>query len=369
MMRGVFSSFGVAAVSLSGLLLLAESAAAQRIEGETRREQRRADRYDDGYRSDRGYWGYNRGYWGGYGPSWGYGRGFLGRGSRYYGNSGWYSGGTDGYYSADDGYYSDSGRRRFFSGRGFRRGGDYYGSYSYGGCYGSGCTGGYYGSGCYGRGCAGGYYGQANSAMASGATNGSSAVINVKVAPEAEIAFDNFKTTQTGADRQFMTPPLEPNRDFTYELHVRANGAEQTRKITVHAGQQLRLDLTQPAEAGERAEARGENIKAPQKAKQYGSEARTEDKKAPRPEPNASDAQEGRTKTHEGQVIRFSDNELVMKDAAGKEHRHTLAKDAKITIDGKAAKAEDLKPNMRIEVTIPEGDAKTALRIDAKSLE
>src|SRR5207245_7871639 len=37
MVRGVFSSLGVAAVSLSGLLMLADSAAAQR-EGEGRRE-------------------------------------------------------------------------------------------------------------------------------------------------------------------------------------------------------------------------------------------------------------------------------------------------------------------------------------------
>jgi uncharacterized protein (TIGR03000 family) len=378
MIRGVFSSLGLAAVSLSGLLVLADSATAQRREGgEARREGRenlREGRYqggrydggyfgDRGYSGDRGYLGYDRGYWGGgYGPYWGggYGRGFYrpnygySYGPRYY-DSGFYGDGYvdgDGYATSyDDGYY-DSGRRRFFGRRGRRRNRDYsYGSAPmYGDCRG---------------------YGTADSAIANGAANASPdrALITVKVAPDAEILFDDFKTTQTGSDRQFITPPLEGNHDFTYQVHVRSNGGEQTKKITVHPGDQLTLDLTQAAAAGERAESQGESIKAPRRSEKYGSKAR-DDKGTERrnaQEARSDENRSGGSKTHQGQVVRVSGQELVMKGADGKEHTHTLAKDAKVTIDGKSAKAEDLKPDMKIEVTTAEGDMKTALQVEAKS--
>jgi uncharacterized protein (TIGR03000 family) len=244
------------------------------------------------------------------------------------------------------------------------------------------------------------------------------ALITLKVPADAEISFDDFKTTQTGSDRQFITPALEAKRNFSYQVKAHWMDADrpvdQTRKITVKAGGQLTVDFTQPEQASQQAEGRGEDIKAPRRsnqnapaarnedtaaprrAEQNASEARAEDKgqtkiKAPRrsnqnapaarnedtaaprrSEQNASEARaedKGQTKTHEGQVVRFANHELVMKGADGKEHTHTLAKDAKITIDGKQAKAEDLKPNMKIEVTTAKGDTKSALRIEAKSSE
>jgi len=54
--------------------------------------------------------------------------------------------------------------------------------------------------------------------------------------------------------------------------------------------------------------------------------------------------------THEGTVVSFAGDKLMM-TAGGKEHSHTLAKDAKLTIDGKEAKQADFKAGRKIRVT------------------
>src|SRR2546421_9935821 len=69
--------------------------------------------------------------------------------------------------------------------------------------------------------------------------------------------------------------------------------------------------------------------------------------------------------THEGKVVSATGNKLIMTDKDGKEHTHTLAENAKVMVDGKAGKATDLKPGMRIRVTTKKGDGTTALRVEA----
>ena len=69
--------------------------------------------------------------------------------------------------------------------------------------------------------------------------------IEVGVPPDAEIWFDDAKTTQTGPLRRFVSPPLAPGHDYTYEVRVRwrENGNEiaQSRRITVRAGEQVSI--------------------------------------------------------------------------------------------------------------------------------
>jgi uncharacterized protein (TIGR03000 family) len=284
------------------------------------------------------YWGLGRGYGGWGSPYWGYGR------WGYYGPSlGYYSYGWPGYYGY--GWYYPYGYTSWY---GYWPNAYYtYGSYYYPSWYGTNYAP-YYSYGVitgtpnYSTVATetpqtGNYYGTTT-------TSSDSVLINVKVPLEAEIWFDNHKTAQTGTDRRFITPSLDPGRTFTYDVHARwtegNRPVDQTRKVTVHAGDQLTVDFTARLPGrNEAAAARSEDIRAPQ------------------------------TKTHEGRVVRFSNHELVMKGADGREHTHTLANDAKVTIDGQPGRGEDLKPNMKIEVTTPQGDAKSALRIEAKSSE
>lgn len=69
---------------------------------------------------------------------------------------------------------------------------------------------------------------------------------------------------------------------------------------------------------------------------------------------------------HEGKVVSISGNKLVMTGVAGSaEHTCTLATDAKVTCDGKACKAADLKPGMKIRVTITGEEPHSATQVEA----
>jgi len=70
-------------------------------------------------------------------------------------------------------------------------------------------------------------------------------------------------------------------------------------------------------------------------------------------------------KTHDGKVVSATAEKLVMTSSDGKEHSHKIAADAKITLDGKAAKATDLKKDFRVRVTTKADDATIATRIEA----
>jgi hypothetical protein len=72
--------------------------------------------------------------------------------------------------------------------------------------------------------------------------------------------------------------------------------------------------------------------------------------------------------THSGIVVSVADGSLTMTDKDGKnEHKHTVAKDATITCDGKDCKLEDLKKGFTIVVTTKQGDQTVAVKVEAKN--
>lgn len=80
------------------------------------------------------------------------------------------------------------------------------------------------------------------------------AYLQLIVPRNAEVLVDGGKTTQQGSIREFVSPPLDPEKSFTYTIAVHdtdANGKpiEENRSIRVHANDQLRIDFTQPAPA------------------------------------------------------------------------------------------------------------------------
>jgi hypothetical protein len=68
---------------------------------------------------------------------------------------------------------------------------------------------------------------------------------------------------------------------------------------------------------------------------------------------------------HEGHVVKVAAGKLTMTGEDKKEHTHDVAKDAAITLDGKKAKLEDLKPHMHAKVTMD--DKHTITKIEAHS--
>src|SRR4051794_33711706 len=66
------------------------------------------------------------------------------------------------------------------------------------------------------------------------------AIIRVRVPTQAQVLLDGEKTTQTGADRRFESPPLPPGKSFTYSVRAmwKEGGKEVVRKAeaVVRAG-------------------------------------------------------------------------------------------------------------------------------------
>jgi hypothetical protein len=75
--------------------------------------------------------------------------------------------------------------------------------------------------------------------------------------------------------------------------------------------------------------------------------------------------------THEGKVVMAGGGKLVMADKGGKnQHTYTVGSDTNITLDGKAAKLEDLKVGFAVRVTAEKkGDKVMATRIEAKNVD
>jgi uncharacterized protein (TIGR03000 family) len=70
-----------------------------------------------------------------------------------------------------------------------------------------------------------------------GQTNGNLATIQVRVPPNAKLVFNGKETSQTGPQRFFTTPPLEPGKTYTYEVDATwqdANGQQVKRHRDVH---------------------------------------------------------------------------------------------------------------------------------------
>ena len=68
---------------------------------------------------------------------------------------------------------------------------------------------------------------------------------------------------------------------------------------------------------------------------------------------------------HEGHVVKVAEGKLTIAGKDKKDHTHDVAKDAAITVDGKKAKLEDLKPHMHAKVTMD--DKHTITKIEAHS--
>ncbi len=69
----------------------------------------------------------------------------------------------------------------------------------------------------------------------------------VQVPAGAEIWLDGVKTNQTGTDRRFESPALQPGSVYTYEVRARwteqGRNQEQSQIVLVHAGEQVRVQF------------------------------------------------------------------------------------------------------------------------------
>jgi len=79
-------------------------------------------------------------------------------------------------------------------------------------------------------------------------------------------------------------------------------------------------------------------------------------------------ADEEKAGTHEGKVVKVEAGKLTMSDKEGKnQHTHAVPATAQITLDGKAAKLEDIKAGAKVKVTTEKvGDKIQVTKIEAQ---
>ncbi len=73
----------------------------------------------------------------------------------------------------------------------------------------------------------------------------------IKVAPDAILEVQGERTRMTGAERKFVSPPLDPGKKFQYTLVARwepnsYSSIARTYKVSVKAGQTINVDMTRP---------------------------------------------------------------------------------------------------------------------------
>lgn len=77
----------------------------------------------------------------------------------------------------------------------------------------------------------------------------------------------------------------------------------------------------------------------------------------------ADDAKEA---SHKGKVVSITSTQLVMTSKGGPEHTHALTAATKLTLDGVACKAEDIKAGERVRVTThTTGDKVAVMAVEA----
>jgi hypothetical protein len=69
--------------------------------------------------------------------------------------------------------------------------------------------------------------------------------------------------------------------------------------------------------------------------------------------------------THEGKVVSVTGDKLTTTCSEGKQHCHTMAKDAKVTCDGQASKVADLKAGTNVRVTTTKEDKTVATAVES----
>jgi uncharacterized protein (TIGR03000 family) len=77
------------------------------------------------------------------------------------------------------------------------------------------------------------------------------AAVRVRVPAKAEIWFEGEKTSQTGEMRNFLSPPLERGKTYTYDVKARwtddaGKVVERTQEVKVRAGGRSTADFTTP---------------------------------------------------------------------------------------------------------------------------
>jgi len=96
-----------------------------------------------------------------------------------------------------------------------------------------------------------GYYPPAYAPTTRPTQTEASAQVAVHVPADAKIWFEGSETSQTGTDRLFESPPIPAGKEYVYDIRAQWKDGDrevnQTRHVTVFAGDRATVDFTRPS--------------------------------------------------------------------------------------------------------------------------
>lgn len=203
------------------------------------------------------------------------------------------------------------------------------------------------------------------------AGEGNSATDNVVrlrlIAPSnATIWIDGQPTMPTGQMRDFVSPPIHPNREYGYDIRAEWNegGREvkRQRHITFYAGDRLTVNLlTGPATTSQ------SNVTVHQTLKPTAPDASVAAASPVYrpPPPRANFVVRVDETAYDGVVTSVTATTLHVAGDDKQQHVYQLAPGAQITCDNSACPLTAIKPGMRVRVTTKNNNLHAALRVEA----
>jgi uncharacterized protein (TIGR03000 family) len=192
--------------------------------------------------------------------------------------------------------------------------------------------------------------------------------IRVRVPANALVAINGQITTPTGTMREFVSPSIDPNREYAYTVEARwtENGREvdRTRKVTFFAGDRITIDfINWPSDRTSLHVARKTEGTPPTPPEPQ--PPMEESKPVALPPPGAKFEVAADESAHDGVLIWVNEGGLGVRATNGREYTYTVQPGAQITLDNRFSSLAEIKPSMRIRATAKNNNLRTALRIEA----
>ena len=192
------------------------------------------------------------------------------------------------------------------------------------------------------------------------------------MSPGAQVWIDGAKTTQTGGVRLFSSPPIDADREYSYEIRARwtegGQEVDRSRKVSFHAGDRLAVNMMKRSSQDADASPKHETLTpALPRADEGGRPAsRAQDlRRLPTAPTERKPVEAADKNAHDGKVISITEDKLVMTGMDEKEHTHALTADVKMTCDKQVCKWDGIKAGMKIRVTTKKDDSHTVTTIEA----
>jgi uncharacterized protein (TIGR03000 family) len=203
------------------------------------------------------------------------------------------------------------------------------------------------------------FSGSSNSAAAMDTSTASVARLRLLVPADAVVWVDGQRTAPTGFLREYVSPRIDPNREYGYDVRAEWNENGQpvtrSRKITFFAGDRLTINLLDTG-----SDRRDPVIHQTLKRSEPGNPAMTLT-----PPPYASFEVATDEGARDGIVTRVTPTGVVVKGQDERVFEYDLAQGAQITCDNSACPLSAIKPGMRARVMTKNNNLHTALRVEA----